>query len=175
MENQKTSSTVLMNLVRLSRPFELVAGFFLYALGAGIAHYLGYAIDWTAYWIGQASVTCLQLSSYYLKAYYDTPQPEEKNSPVDNKPDAPRKEANGQLTRPVVLQSALVMMTIGAVLTVLLLWSGSIQPPAFLLLGFAFLLRRAAPAAGLFRLRGVDHRHSDGESGAVACLSVPGG
>ncbi|HEY9087514.1 MAG TPA: prenyltransferase [Anaerolineaceae bacterium] len=129
-----------MNLIRLSRPYELLIGVFLYGLGGGIANFLGYTIDWTVYWIGQASVTFLQLSSFYLKAYYDTPQPEETDSPVENKPDAPRKEFTGQLSRQVVLQSALVMMTVGAVLTVLLLWSGSIQPPAFLFLGFAFLL-----------------------------------
>lgn len=141
MENKpKTSSTILQNLIRLSRPFELLMGVFLYALGAGIAHFLGYAINWTVFWIGQASITFLQLSSFYLKAYYDTPQPEETDSPVDNKPDAPRKEFTGQLSRQVVLQSALVMMTVGAVLTVLLLWSGSIQPPAFLFLGLAFML-----------------------------------
>ncbi len=140
MNEQSTSRLVLKNLIRLSRPVDLLAGVFLYVLGTGIAHFLGFPINWTVFWIGQASIIFLQLSSYYLKAYYDTPQPEETDSPVDNKPDAPRKEPNGQLPRQVVLQSALVMMTIGAMMTVILLWSGTIQPPAFLFLGFAFLL-----------------------------------
>ncbi len=140
MDKQKTTTTVLSNLIRLSRPSELLAGIFLYTLGAGIAHYLAFSMDWKIFWVGLACVTLLQLSSFYLKAYYDDPQPDENDSPLDNKPDAPRKEHNGKLPRQMVLELALVIMTVGAVLTVVLLWSGRIEPPSFLFLGFAFLL-----------------------------------
>jgi 1,4-dihydroxy-2-naphthoate octaprenyltransferase len=140
MMNEQHTYSPLMNLIRLSQPLALVEGVLLYALGAGIAHFLGNSIDWTTYWVGQATVTFLQLTSYYLKAYYDTPQPEENDSPVENKPNSINSQTRGQLSRSLVLQSALITMTVGAVLTVMLLVNGSIQLPAFIFLGLGLLL-----------------------------------
>jgi 1,4-dihydroxy-2-naphthoate octaprenyltransferase len=57
--------------VRLSRPVFLLGGFLCYALGAGIARYLGVNIDWGLYWLGQAWVTLLQLSAQYINEYFD--------------------------------------------------------------------------------------------------------
>lgn len=130
----------IANLFRLSRPLALLVGVFLYALGGGLVKFLGFSIDWTTYLIGQACILFIQLSSYYLKAYYDVPEPEENDSPVENKPDSPAGRSRGQLPRTIVLQSALVCMASAAALTVELLASGSIQLPAFIFLAIAFAL-----------------------------------
>jgi 1,4-dihydroxy-2-naphthoate octaprenyltransferase len=56
---------------RLSRPVFLLGGALCYALGAGIARYLGANIDWGLYWLGQAWVSMLQLSAQYINEYFD--------------------------------------------------------------------------------------------------------
>jgi len=63
--------------LRLSRPLFLIGGFLLYALGAGIARYLGYPIHWGIYLVGQVWVTLLQLSTQFLNEYYDAPADED--------------------------------------------------------------------------------------------------
>jgi 1,4-dihydroxy-2-naphthoate octaprenyltransferase len=55
----------------LSRPFFLAGAALLYALGGGIAHYLGVSINWDVYILGQAWVTVLQLSTHFLNEYYN--------------------------------------------------------------------------------------------------------
>jgi 1,4-dihydroxy-2-naphthoate octaprenyltransferase len=57
--------------LRLSRPHFLLGGALLYALGAGIARYLGAQINWSMYWLGQIWVTLIQLSTIYLTEYFD--------------------------------------------------------------------------------------------------------
>jgi len=57
--------------MRLFQPLYLLGGGLFYALGAGIAHYLGHAIDWQVYWLGQAWITLLQLSMIFLERYFD--------------------------------------------------------------------------------------------------------
>ena len=52
--------------VRLSRPFFLLGSALVYALGVGIARYLGISIDWGLYLLGQAWVTTLQLATHYF-------------------------------------------------------------------------------------------------------------
>jgi 1,4-dihydroxy-2-naphthoate octaprenyltransferase len=59
--------------LQLSRPFFLLGAALLYALGVGIARYLGAEVDWGAYLLGQAWVTVLQLSAHYLNEYFDGP------------------------------------------------------------------------------------------------------
>jgi 1,4-dihydroxy-2-naphthoate octaprenyltransferase len=57
--------------IRLSRPIFLLGGILLYALGALVARYEGYRIDWNAYLFGQLLVTSLQLMTHYLNEYWD--------------------------------------------------------------------------------------------------------
>ena len=46
----------------------------LYALGGGVARYLGHDLDWGVYWFGQVWISVLQLSAHYLYAYYGSPE-----------------------------------------------------------------------------------------------------
>jgi len=59
--------------LKLSRPFFLLGAVLVYALGVGIARYLGVTIDWGLYFLGQAWVTTLQLATHYFNEYFDSP------------------------------------------------------------------------------------------------------
>jgi 1,4-dihydroxy-2-naphthoate octaprenyltransferase len=63
----------LSRMVRLARPHFLLGGILFYALGGGIAQYLGYSIRWDIYLLGQAWGTILQLAVLFLNEYFDAP------------------------------------------------------------------------------------------------------
>src|SRR5271169_5491208 len=123
-----------------SRPWYLLEGILFYALGVGIVHYLGHPIDWTTYFLGQACVTMLQLSSYYLTVYYDRLFPTEPELTKRKSLKANDDESAKELPRPVFQLTSLTTLTVGAVLTVLLLSNGAINIQGLIILGIAFLL-----------------------------------
>jgi 1,4-dihydroxy-2-naphthoate octaprenyltransferase len=63
--------TRLVAFIRLSRPHFLLGGLLLYALGALVARYQGYKLDYGVYAVGQLFVTGLQLMTHYLNEYWD--------------------------------------------------------------------------------------------------------
>lgn len=128
----------LLEFIRLTRPLFLLGVAVVFALGAGIAHYLGADIDWRAYLLGQAWVTLLQMSTQYFNEYY--------NSPADLvNPNRTWLTGGsgalgpGRLPRRVALMAALVCLAFLASLTVLVI--SQLQPPpeALLIMGLAFL------------------------------------
>jgi 1,4-dihydroxy-2-naphthoate polyprenyltransferase len=136
----QTQETLFNAIFRAARPLFLIAGILLYALGGGIATYLGETINWQIYWLGQGAVTLLQLSSYFLREYFDR-----SNQPpfeISTNPPPRNGEERQALPPPrvVFLQIGLTAMTAGAVLTVLLLAEGKLHPAAFLFIGLAFVL-----------------------------------
>jgi 1,4-dihydroxy-2-naphthoate octaprenyltransferase len=133
----KSKQILTSILFQYARPWSLLAGIILYALGGGIVHYLGFQINWSVYWLGQATVSLLQTSSYLLKAYYDLlEQPVRRRRPdPENDEDQPV-----EVPRHVVLQIAITTLSVGAVLTVLLLAQGALNLPAIIILGAAFFL-----------------------------------
>lgn len=133
---QKPDRTPLVEFIQNSRPLGLLAGFLLYALGGGVIEYLGEPIDWSVYWIGQACVTLLQLSSSYLQVYYDRMM---EIRQVGRKVGNPGAEQQYRAVTSGYLLAAVTTLTIGAMLTVLLLSRGDLSPAALLILGFAFL------------------------------------
>ena len=62
-------------LLVLINPGHLLAGILFYALGAGVANYLGYSIDWLVYIIGQVIISSLQICGYFLKSIFDLNEP----------------------------------------------------------------------------------------------------
>jgi 1,4-dihydroxy-2-naphthoate octaprenyltransferase len=64
----------------MSRPMFVVAGMLFYALGAGIARYLGYGLDPGSYWLGQLLVSSIQLTAHYLNEYFDRDADIENNN-----------------------------------------------------------------------------------------------
>jgi 1,4-dihydroxy-2-naphthoate octaprenyltransferase len=128
---------------RLFHPLFLFGGVLLFALGSGIAHYLGHSIDWSAYLLGQACVTFLQLSLILLKDYFDSLQ----NNPA-RQADARQVsrgiivDAEGEyhLTSQASLLLAATALTSGAVFIAVLLRDGYLNPEIVTLLIVAFFL-----------------------------------
>jgi 1,4-dihydroxy-2-naphthoate octaprenyltransferase len=124
--------------VRLARPHFLIGAALLYALGVGIARYLGTPVNWEAYLLGQAWVSLLQLSTHFLNEYYDAP------SDTDNRNRTPFSGGSGavgpgKLTRSTALVAAAACLTVLASLTVLLISRGYLTPAAQLIMILAFL------------------------------------
>lgn len=114
----------------------MLAGILLYALGVGIAHYLGFQIRWHLYGLGQAIVLLLQLSSNFLRAYYDLAnEPPRRGKTAQNNDDLPV-----EVPRHMVLQFALTTLSVVAVLTALLFAQPGLNLPASIILGAAFIL-----------------------------------
>jgi 1,4-dihydroxy-2-naphthoate octaprenyltransferase len=127
------SSSFLRKVFKISNPWYLLMGVLLYALGSGVAHFLGIAINWTVYWVGQATVSTLQLSSFYLKAYYD--QLEARQTRQSGAIDEEFSEPDFQ-----ILPVAFAALTATTSLTVLLLFLKAINGSVLVILGIAFLL-----------------------------------
>ena len=105
-----------------------------YSLGAGIANYLGTPIYWPTYITGPGRRAALLLSSYFLREFFDRPAMLEMPRTPGDPP---------QLLRGHLFLISATTLTIGAVLTVLLLARGALNPSAFLVLGLAFFLAMA--------------------------------
>ncbi len=133
---------------RAARPVSILGGILLYALGGGIASYLGYQIDWPVYWIGQAAVTLLQLSSYFLREYFDRSEqppferrpPRGAEKPMTEPDESEAAPPEIETPRVFFLQVAAATLTVGAVTTVLLISAGKLTLPVFLFMGLAFVL-----------------------------------
>jgi 1,4-dihydroxy-2-naphthoate octaprenyltransferase len=119
--------------IRLSRPFFLLGAALLYALGAGIARYLGVAIDWELYLLGQAWVTTMQLSAHYLNEYFDSPLDLENENRTFFTGGS-GAIGPGKLSRNTALVAAATTLTFTASLTVVLAERITLSPILILLL-----------------------------------------
>ncbi len=124
--------------LRMSRPLFLLGAAVVYALGVGIADYLGVPIDWGLYLLGQAFVTTLQLSAQYLNEYFDSPADTQNpnRTPFSGGSGA---VGPGKLSRNTVLLAAVTMLTIVASLTVLLVNRAPATPLLIIVLILGFL------------------------------------
>jgi 1,4-dihydroxy-2-naphthoate octaprenyltransferase len=57
--------------VRLARPAFLIGGFAGFGLGAAVARFDGFALDWRGYLWGQAIVTAFHLMVHFANDYFD--------------------------------------------------------------------------------------------------------
>lgn len=110
----------------------------LYALGVGIAHYLGIRIDWDLYVSGQLWVTLLQLSTHYLNEYYDAP------GDSQNRHRTPLTGGSGmlgpgKLPRRIALYAGLACLAALASFTVLFIAWLQPAPIVYLIMVFGFL------------------------------------
>ena len=125
-------------MIALFRPFYLLGGFLLYALGAGIAHYLGRATDWHVYLLGQAVVTLLQLGTLFLDEYFVSLSA--LPGPIHRAEGQPHNDEPFHLGRwPSLLGSATVL-TMGTFFTLQLIRAGDIHLEALTILIVAFLI-----------------------------------
>jgi 1,4-dihydroxy-2-naphthoate octaprenyltransferase len=124
--------------IQLSRPLFLLGGFLFYALGAGIARYLGQPIDWGVYLLGQAWGTLLQLSTHYLNEYFDAP------ADIDNPNRTPFTGGSGALGPGKLPRATALWAGIGCLagvgsLTAMLMATGALNPAALLVMLLIFL------------------------------------
>lgn len=123
--------------LQLSRPLFLLGAALTYALGVGIARYLGTSVDWNLYLLGQAWVTAFQLSAHYLSEYFAEPD------------DAYQGNGSfflgrsgalgpGKLARPVALWAGVACLAVGASLSVLLMGQAHYAPAVLLVMGLIF-------------------------------------
>lgn len=126
--------------IRLSRPWFLLGGFLTFALGAGIARYLGHPLNTNLYLLGQLWVTAMQLSTQYLNEYFD--------SEADNANRARTwfsggsgvlGEGEGQLPRYTALLAACTTLTLVALATYGLGRVGVINPATAIIMLAGFL------------------------------------
>jgi 1,4-dihydroxy-2-naphthoate octaprenyltransferase len=125
--------------IQLTRPLFLVGAAILYALGAGIARYLGQEIDWTAYWLGQIWVTLLQLVAQYLNEYFNAPA-DQANQNRTVLTGGSGALGPGKLPRQVALYAAFCCLAFLASLTVVLISQANPAPAAYLIMFMAFLV-----------------------------------
>lgn len=111
----------------LSRPYFLLGGLLFYALGVGVAHYLGMVIDWGMYLIGQAWVTTLQLSAHFLNEYFDAPADQE-NSNRTTFSGGSGAIGDERLPRRSALLASATTLTLTSSLTVVLIRSIHLSP-----------------------------------------------
>jgi 1,4-dihydroxy-2-naphthoate octaprenyltransferase len=124
--------------IQLSRPLFLLGGVLVYALGVGIARYLGAPIDWGLYFLGQVYVTTMQLSAQLLNEYFDSPA--DRNNP-NRTPFSGGSGAvgEGKLSQEFVMWATLTALTILASLTVVMLNVAPISPLLVTIIGLSFL------------------------------------
>jgi 1,4-dihydroxy-2-naphthoate octaprenyltransferase len=143
----KRNPDALQYFITAARPDYLLGAVLFYAMGAGIVHFLGNSIDWVAYWVGQGMVTLIQLSSAFLFAHFNFDALKEnvnfyhsrssKNIEEDEILPRRKTQKNEEVLRLSFLQAGLVTLTIGAVFTVMMSFSGHIDISAYLLIGVA--------------------------------------
>jgi 1,4-dihydroxy-2-naphthoate octaprenyltransferase len=124
--------------IRLTRPIFILGGVILYALGVGIARYLGISINWVVYVFGQLWVILLQLSTTYLNEYFNV------TADLENQNRTPITGGSGaldteKLPRRTALMAAYTCLAFLASLTVIMISRVTLTPTALLIMGFALL------------------------------------
>lgn len=122
-------------LIRLSRPFFILEGVFLYFLGAGIAHYLGGTVKIGAYLLGQVWVSAVQLSMVTLLAYFNDP-----TSPLKvTHPQASEDLKGGALPRPALLWIGLGLLIVVCFINVIFIYNGYAGFELYILMGLILI------------------------------------
>jgi 1,4-dihydroxy-2-naphthoate octaprenyltransferase len=123
---------------RLIRPLFILNAMLLYALGAGIAHYLGVQIDVGLYLLGQGWITLVQLSAIFLHDYFYLPAYQAKNNQTTISGKGNQSEQR-RIPPRANLFIALACLSGVASLSVLLIAIGDITPVAGLIMVIGFL------------------------------------
>lgn len=122
--------------IRVSRPMFLIGTALLYALGVGIARYLGVMVDWGLYLQGQIWVITLQIGTHFLYEFF-TPRYSDRSDRTPFSSGSENLEA-GKLPRVYTLIVAAVCLTVLASLSVLLIRDPRVTSTTLLIMGLAF-------------------------------------
>lgn len=125
-------------LIKTAQPLKLLGAILFYFIGGGIIDYLGRPIQWLIFWIGLAAFILLQLSSYFLNEFFTLrAYPNGQPGKTDRK-----KVDSGEMSLPreVFLQVSLILLSVWAVLSYLLLRAGVIDVTGGIFWGIAFIV-----------------------------------
>ncbi len=128
-----TSAELFAFLIRIANPLQILFIILFVMLGTGIADFLGHAIQWMSVLLGGGTVVMLQVGSFYLDVFFEL-----------NGLSTPQRKVNyvqandRQFYRLVSLQAAVVSLTVGVVLTIILAVSGGIGFSGYSILGILF-------------------------------------
>lgn len=125
-------------LIRLSHPSLLLAGMLFYALGVGIAKYLGTSIEWTVYFLGQGFITAIQLSSHFIFEYFAY-DPRIHNNLYQSKTPGSNPLNDIRLSRNIMLIVVYASLTVSATFIILLMYSTKFSPLTIALFVFGIL------------------------------------
>ena len=128
----------LLAFLRLSRPVFLLGGLVLYALGALVARYEGYPIEWGAYLVGQLFVTSLQLMTHYLNEYWDM-EADQLNQTRTFFSGGSGVLSGGELPRETALHAAFVCMAVNSASAIVLIFQYQAGPAVWAVMLLAFL------------------------------------
>ena len=132
--------------IRLSRPLALLGGALTFALGAGIARYLGIRLDWGLYFLGQAWVTTLQLSTHYFSEYFAPPAVDAGHKRIPFPRQSGALTGEDALPRETALWAGIAMLTAATSFTAMLRVAGAgLAPLLVMLLIFVAGLLYAVP------------------------------
>lgn len=152
--------------IRLSRPFFLLGGFLLYALGAAIAAYLGRPIDAALYLVGQILVTLLQLMTHYLNEYFDSEMDQDNSSRTWLSGGSGAIGPEG-LPKKVALYAAVITLALATTISTAALVTGAFPVLAWPVLLFSF-------AGAFFYSAPPLHLATSGYGELIAALVVAG-
>ncbi|MCQ3929473.1 MAG: prenyltransferase [Chloroflexi bacterium] len=155
----------IIAFIRLGRFIFLTGGFILYGLGGAIAYSVGTSIHWRDYLWGQVIVTLTQLMTHYSNDYFDF-EADKANLTPTRWSGGSRVLPSGGLQPAVSLYAALVLLTSGFLLSILLALSQNPGPFTLPILLAAIGLSWAYSSPP-FRL----HSHGLGEIAAVMILA----
>jgi 1,4-dihydroxy-2-naphthoate octaprenyltransferase len=134
------SANPISLFLRLSRPAFLLGPWLTYALGLGIANYLGLSLQTDVALLGMLWVSAMQLSTHYLNEYFDTmADNRNENRTWLSGVSGVLGDGEGQLPRYVALLAAATTLTIVALLTFGLGRLGVLDPLVAGILAVAFL------------------------------------
>lgn len=124
----------LFVLIRMIRPLYLISGLVLYALGAGMARYLGDGLDSFIFLVGSGWVIAMQLATHLLHEYYDeTP---ERSYPTRTGQAA---GGEGQIPPRSILILAFACLAVVAILTVVMIDQVKPESSTYLIMAIGFL------------------------------------
>ena len=125
-------------VIRLSKPIFLLGGVLLYAMGVGIARYLGTTIRWDIYILGQTWVSLLQLGAHYLNEYFKTSEDaDSSNRTTQSGSNEPIKTEKIERSTLLILSAACLACV--ASLTVLLIQNINLGSTEIFIMTLAFL------------------------------------
>jgi 1,4-dihydroxy-2-naphthoate octaprenyltransferase len=126
-------------LIAYARPGSIVMVILMYSLGVGIADFLGLPIDALAYWLGLVLSILLVTSSHLLDAFFRAIEPG-LSTPIQESIKEKKPEMSLAEFRRLILQAAVTTLSIGAVLTMLLIYQQKINSSTLIILGISFIL-----------------------------------